>query len=356
MSAFLSALGARSPVGLNAEQTAMGIRFSHLAPRPTRFRDSFEQQVAMSLLSALPPELEGIERMVALAVPALSECLARDRLTTSATAQARPIVLLGCPAPRPGFAASDAGKLLAAIVGEARIDACPDRSAAFAVGHAGFAVALERALKELPGAHGAPVLVGCVDSYHDAEAVAFHDAELRLFSGRTPDGFVPAEGAGFVAVRAGGASRAHPFGEIVLAASDLERTVAEGTPNLARAATELVARAAQALTDGGAIGPRVSREPRPLGWYLRTTNREQHRAREERFVATRLPQLFDPDETRVDELAEHIGDAGAASGALLAVLACQGFASGYAPHRTAVISLASDGPERGIVALRRSAD
>lgn len=350
MSAFITARGARSPAGLNAEQTAMGIRFSHLSPVRTRFEDSRKEAIGMSLLAALPDDLQGTDRMVALAVPALAECLAAELRTSTTAAGARPIVLLGCPAPRPGFAAPSAGKLLEAIVREARIDADPDRSAAFAVGHAAFAVALERALAELPGARGAPVLAGCVDSYYDAEAVAFYDSEMRILSARTPDGFLPAEGAAFVAVRGAGQARSHPaampFGEIVLAASDLESTVSEGKPNLARAATDLVARAAQAL-DGGAGA-------RTLGWYLRTTNRERHRAREDRFVAARFPDLFDPDETTIDELAEHIGDAGAASGALLTVFVCQGFASGYAPHPTAVISLSSDGPERGLVAMRRS--
>lgn len=348
MSAFVSALGARSPAGLTAEQTAMGIRFSHLSPRRTKLENSHGEAIGMSILTALPDELEGAERMVALAAPALAECLAMDLRAGHARSPSKPIVLLGCPAPRPGFDAPDAGKLLEAVVREARIDADPDRSAAFAVGHAAFAIALERALQELPAARGAPVLAGCVDTYHDAEAVAHHDEEMRILSAHTPDGFLPAEGAGFVAVRGGGPGRTPPFGEVVLAASDLERTVSEGKPNLARAATDLLARAAQALGGG--------REARSLGWYLRTTNRERHRAREDRFVATRFPELLDPDETRIDELAEHLGDAGAASGALMAVLVCQGFASGYAPHPTAVISLSSDGPERGIVALRRPPD
>jgi 3-oxoacyl-[acyl-carrier-protein] synthase-1 len=369
MSAYVSALGARSPAGLDAEQTAFGILLSHLSPVRTRFENAYREAVGMSLLSALPDELEGKDRMVALAAPALAECLAADRRANPPTSQAKPIVLLGCPSPRPGFAATDAGKVLEAVVREARIDADPERSAAFAVGHAAFAVALERALQELPAARGAPLLVGCVDSYHDAEAIAHFDAEMRILSVRTPDAFLPAEGAAFVAVRpsapGGTAPSSTPnrpvdgrapgapdapgsFGEIVLAGTDLERTVTEGKPNLARAATDLVARAAQALGGG--------RDPRSLGWYLRTTNREHHRAREARFVMTRFSHLLDPDESHIDELAEHLGDAGAATGALLAVFVCQGFASGYAPQRTAVISLSSDGPERGIVALRRPPD
>ena len=343
MSAFVTALGARSPAGLNAEQTAFGIRFSHLAPARTRFENSYREAVGMSLLPALPSELEGRDRMAALAVPALTECLNRDLRGAGESGPVRPIVLLGCPSPRPGFTAEDAGRLLEEVVRQAGIDADPERSAAFAVGHASFAVALERALKLLPGVRGAPVIVGSVDSYHDAEAVAFFDDEMRVLSVHTTDGFLPAEGAGFVAVR-GGPARTGALGEVVMAGTDMESTVREGKPNLARAATDLFARATAAL--GGAGG---GRSP---GWYLRTTNRERHRTREDRFVGTRYPELLDPDETTLDELAEHLGDAGAASGGLLAVYACQGFAAGYAPRRTAVIALSSDGPERGIVALR----
>jgi 3-oxoacyl-[acyl-carrier-protein] synthase-1 len=299
----------------------------------------------MSLLPALADELAGKDRMVALAAPALAECAAADRrVTATSTSPARPILLLGCPSPRPGFAATDAEELLRAIARAAGVDACPNRSAAFAVGHAGFAFALERALSEQGGAQGAPIFVGCVDTCHDAEAVTHYDAELRIHSWHNPDGFVPAEGAAFLAVRGTGV-RAPAFGAAVFAATDVEHTVIDGVPNLARAATSLVTRAAQVLSP---------REDKPLGWYLRTTNRERHRAREEQFVATRLPHLFDPDATWIDELAEHIGDAGAASGALLAVYVCHGFASGYAPHGTAVISLASVGPERGIVVLREA--
>jgi len=340
MTAIITALGARSPVGLNAEQTALGIRCSHLAPRATRFRDGHGDPVGMSLLAALPDELAGKERMVALAAPALAECAAADRRV--AATSARPIVLLGCPSPRPGFGAADAAELLRAIARDAGVDACPDRSAAFAAGHAAFALALERALSELGGAQGAPIFVGCVDTGCDPEAVAHHDAELRIHAWHNPDGFIPAEGAGFVAVRGAGPGA---LAEAVFAGTDVEHTALEGAPNLARAATDLVTRAAQALS---------LREDRPFGWYLRTTNRERHRAREDRFVATRLPHLLDADTTHVDELAEHVGDAGAASGALLAVYACHGFATGHAPAGTAVIALASDGPERGIVVLREA--
>jgi 3-oxoacyl-[acyl-carrier-protein] synthase-1 len=336
MTAIITALGARSPVGMNAEQTALWIRASHLAPRRTRFVDAQGEPVGMSLASALSDDLEGKERMVALAAPALAECAEADRRAQGASGGARPILLLGCPSPRPGFGPSDATELLWAIARAAGVDACPDRSAAFAAGHASFAVALERALSEIGGAQGAPVFVGGVDTFHDAEAVAHHEAELRIHSRKNPDGFIPAEGAGFLGLRAF-AARNTALGEAVFAATDLEHTVLEGAPNLARAATALVARAAQ---------------DRPIGWYLRTTNRERHRAREDSFVATRLAHLLDPEVTRIDELAEHLGDAGAASGALLAVYACHGFACGHAPHGSAVIALASDGPERGVAVLR----
>jgi len=352
MSAFVTALGARSPVGLNAEQTAMGLRHAHLSPRRTKFIDSHGENVGMSLLGAISDDLEGFDRMVALAAPALVECATAHHSRIPSASKVQPIVLLGCPSPRPGFGSTDASALLEAVVRRANIDACPRRSAVFPGGHASFAQAVERALREFGEAKGTPIFVGAVDSYHDAQAVAYYESDMRILSLRTPDGFLPAEGAGFLALSHQASSIGPMYGEITFAANDNEFTVVEGKPNLARASTDLIVRAARARRGLGlANSTPQDRALQPLGWYLRTTNRERHRAREEKFVMARRWELFNSENTRIDELAENIGDAGAASGALLGVFACQGFASGYAPHPTACISLASDGPERGVVVL-----
>lgn len=337
MSVFITAIGARSPVGLDAEQTATGIRASHLAPRRTRFEhERGGERVAMSMLRALHDDLEGVERMVALAVPALRECAT----SLGGRHAIGPIpVLLACPAPRPGFAAEDARDLLSRVTQGAGFAACRERSTAFATGHAGLAVALDRAVRLLAASERGPVLVGAVDSFHDAAAVRHLDQAWRILSPSTPDGFIPSEGAAFLAVQRADAPPAGALAEIVLAATALERAVVEGRPNLGLAATEILERATRGLGDG------------PLRWLLRTTNRERTRAREDRFVTTRLADRID-DGTRMDELAEHLGDAGAASGGLLAVLVCHAFAAGWAPAREAVLALASDGPERGVVALR----
>lgn len=352
MSAFITALGARSPVGLNAEQTAMGLRHAHPSPRRTKFMDRHGESIGMSLLGALPDDLEGLHRMVALAAPALGECVAAHQALFPASVKTKPIVLLGCPAPRPGFGAADATALLEAVVNRANVDACPQRSAVFPGGHASFAQALERALGEMANAKGTPIFVGSVDSFYDVQTVAHYESDLRILSLRTPDGFLPAEGAAFLALNSQASTSAPTYGEVIFAATDNEFTIVEDQPNLARASTELLVRAARARRESGlAKNTAGDRSTHPLGWYLRTTNRERHRAREEKFVMTRRWELFHPEKTRIDELAENIGDAGAASGALLSVFACQGFASGYAPHSAACIALASDGPERGVIVL-----
>ena len=335
MKALVTALGARSPVGLNAEQTAFGIRNGYLVPRRTPFRDHHGEAVGMSFCAALADDLLGKDRMVELAAGALEECVARDRGAPAAKGE-KTVVLLGCPSPRPGFDGNDGRDVLQRVVRASHVDACPERSTAFAVGHAGFALALARALEVLRGGQAGAVLVGAVDTHFDEAAVTHFSEQERILSMRTTDGFLPGEGAAFVALRGVRAQLAPDFGQITWAASALEETVAQGLPNLARAATDLLDRAAQSR------GPHAGS---PVGWYLRTVNRERQRAREDQFVGARLGRLL--EDTELDELAGRIGDAGAASGALLAVYVSQGFASGYAPARTAVVSLSSDGPERG---------
>lgn len=351
MRAVVTALGACSPVGLNAEQTAFGIRNGHLAPRRTRFVDPYGDAVGMSILTGISDDLVGKARMIELATAALEECIGSSGAAGEGGAReskGKTVVLLGCPSPRRGFESDDGRDILASVVRASNVDACPERSTAFAVGHASFALALARAGEILAAGEPGPVFVGAVDTHYDESAVAHFGEQDRILSHRTTSGFLPAEGAAFLALRSSTGSgavrapRAPDFGQVTWAGSALEETVTLGKPNLARALTELHELAAKS---------RGIHAEEAFGWYLRTVNREQHRAREDRFVGTRLGKLL--DDTVLDELAARIGDAGAASGALLGVYVAYGFASGYAPASSAVVSLASEGPERGLFIMTR---
>ena len=136
----------------------------------------------------------------------LEECIGSANATGEGGARdskGKTVVLLGCPSPRRGFEAGDGREILAGVVRAANVDACPERSTAFAVGHASFALALARAGEILGAGESGPVFVGAVDTHYDESAVAHFGEQDRILSHRTTSGFLPAEGAAFFALRSG---------------------------------------------------------------------------------------------------------------------------------------------------------
>ena len=61
--------------------------------------------------------------------------------------------------------------------------------------------------------------------------------------------------------------------------------------------------------------------------------------------------LLPPGTTIGEHLYDEMGDVGAATGAAYAAYAITGFRTGFAPARSSLITLASDGDERGVVLL-----
>lgn len=69
--------GARSSLGRSLRQVAMGARARHAGVGPTPLGDTFDPPVPLSVAPDLPDDLCGLDRMVALAAPALLEAHAQ---------------------------------------------------------------------------------------------------------------------------------------------------------------------------------------------------------------------------------------------------------------------------------------
>ncbi len=284
----------------------------------------------------LGDQIVGIERMVALGGPALREAI-RDaqvpenepiRVFLAFPERARPVPKDDVPKTLP----SAFVPLLERAAGH-RIDGAG--SEVLRLGHAGFAVAVERAIAALP--KGGAIAVGGIDTYHHPETFAHLDPrERRLLSERTKNGFIPSEGAAFIILSARSARK--PLARIALAMAGAE-ALAEGEPRIGTVLTELVQKAAGAA------------RLKPALWVLTDVSNEQHRAKEWSFVTIRSRDALDPERTREDHLGQLAGDAGAATGALAAVHAAVAFRTGFAPAPHALVALASDGDERGVVVL-----
>lgn len=351
--ANITGVGARSPLGLGAREVALGARAGKLEPRPTAFRDKRENLIGAARALALPDDLHGFDRMVALAAPALREAaqplvdaaLAASEQRSQATSPAAPPVVIAAPeVGRPGDDPRFESMLVEAIAEASGVRVDRARSEVVRRGHAGFGLALERALELLREPGTPAVLVGGVDSYFHPQTLAWLDAECRLHAPGAANGFVPSEGAAFLLLEAADRDRdrdraraALPLGRVRAVKSALEETVTTEEPNTARAMTELVSAVAAASTE-------------PVRWVMTDLNGERHRVREWSMVHIRSVGLFAED-ARQDRWAEEMGDAGAAMGALLAVLACIAWKVGFAPARSTLIALHADGPERSALLL-----
>lgn len=336
MSANIVGVGACSPIGFDARQTALAIRARKIVPRPMSVLDRHGHRFGSARVLGLREDLYGVARLVAIGARALREA-ARD----AGVPQDRPVrVLLGVaergrPLPDGEAEALSARVLLPDLerASGQRIDGAG--SEVVRLGHAGMAVMLERAMSQ--GGGGDPILVGCIDTYHHPETIRWLEKELRVLGESIHNGFIPSEGAAFVAVGAATPNK-RPIAKLLSAAAGVDQ-VPDGQPRLAEVMTELVRSGAARL------GARV------VPWVLTDMNGERHRSREWSFVSIRNKESLQGGLTREDHLGQLVGDAGAATGALGVAYAVTAFRIGFAPATSSLLALHSDGDERGVVVL-----
>lgn len=322
-------VGARTPFGLDAWQSSFLWRAGKLAPRPMDLRDARDQRIGSMRARCLPDSLMGTQRLVALAAPALSEAVAG----AAARVAEPPAVLLAIAEPRPGLEDAGGRGLLSEIAHQARVEIDLPRSQLVQLGHAGFAVALQRATALLSASRGASVVVGGVDTYHHPATLAWLDAERRLHADSVDNGIIPSEGAAFLVL---GTGKREVMAHVRSVACGVEEGSELGpNPDLARALIDVLRRSAEQAPT------------RPVPWVLTDGNGERHRTRRWSFASVRAPDIVSPETTQLLEAGDELGDMGAAIGAMLAVHAAVSFASGAVEHRAALIALSSEGPERG---------
>lgn len=326
------AIGARAPLGLDARGVALAARAQKLAPRRLLLRDGDGGSYGTARAACVPDEVFGFDRLLDLARPALAECLA----TSLAPLGDGTALHLAVPDPRPVADPRLDRPLLAAIAEPhgSRFDL--RTSSTVTGGHAGFGVALQRALAT-SRTTGRPAVAGAVDTFHDRAVLRWLAREHRLHGPGVADGFIPSEGAAFVAVSADGAgARMATVAALELAADECDEEADD--PPIAVAMTDAVDRALDAA--GG-----------PVGWILVDVNGERHRLKEWSFVGVRLRQRIDPDQVIVEQPYREAGDSGAATGALFVALACMAWELGTAPAPRALVALRGDGPARAALVL-----
>lgn len=194
-------LGLCTPVGTSTHMTLASLRAGLVRFAETEVLDDVGEPVRASRLSLLDVSLSRTERMVALA----RQALAGVRPILDALPPGPVPLYLGLPEARPG-ARVEQEALVAALRDETagRLEVAQVHES----GRAAFFEALASAQKDLhSGRAGALALVGAVDSLADTASLeALAGARLHL-GRRNPDGRIPGEGAGFVALARPGAPK-----------------------------------------------------------------------------------------------------------------------------------------------------
>ncbi|AKT39794.1 uncharacterized protein CMC5_039450 [Chondromyces crocatus] len=345
--ATILGFGAWGPLGVEALQIAMCARAGRIEPRPTRFFDQRGHRISVSRSVALSDDLLGTARIAALGAHALREA-------AQGLEQRVPgLVHIEGMAPPPSNGAARAtgntppglplivavsdrvseedDTLLASLGTLSAVKTDPARSTLIRSGHAGFAVALMRALALLEEGVAPAVLVGAIDTYYDEPFLLSLDRADRLNALDCRGGITPSEGAAFLAL-GWDTFASSALGWVRFVASDQ----AGPRPEEGEAMASLIELAAASTG--------------PIGWLLSDVNAEPTRtaawaAAEHRAAGALAAQA------RSEQWIEELGEVGAATGALLSTIACAYWDVGCAPRSSTLVALHGDGPERAVLVL-----
>jgi 3-oxoacyl-[acyl-carrier-protein] synthase-1 len=183
-------LGVVTSVGLNVGQTMGSILTGVSRPKEVSISDRDGEPLRVCAVPMSAGLGDGLARLSAMARVALAECTGGEDV--------EPLPLVLCCPPHDALS-FDSGALVRTLVQTGAVDATCTRLIAVG-GHAAIGSALLEAAKILAGGQRRACLVGAVDTMLNVDRLARLMAADRIVSDRTPDGFIPGEGAAFLRV------------------------------------------------------------------------------------------------------------------------------------------------------------
>lgn len=336
----IAAVGACTPVGLNAPSAAAAVRagVTTFGAHPYMV-DADGDVVMVAQVPGIDPYAPTLDRMTVLARTALREviesCPALPRV-------AKLPVVLAVPDLRPGMDPNSANIVADAVARELdrlglRVDL-----AIVQTGHAGGLIALRECCISLSRGSAPWGLVGGVDSWLEPETIEWLQRDERLHTPANPWGLIPGEGAAFCAVW-------NP-------ASLGELPGALGVVGMGVAAESVPRRGEEpCLGIGLTAAVREAIAPLPEAERVHEIfcdcNGERDRAEEYGFALVRAGERF-VDASAMRAPADCWGDVGCATGTLLLALGFQAAARGWLAGPNILAWSSSDGPQRAAVVLR----
>jgi 3-oxoacyl-[acyl-carrier-protein] synthase-1 len=339
------AVGARTPVGLTAESSAAASRARISRIREHAFMvDLRGELIRLAQDESIDRRLTARVRMLTLASAALQQVVRKVEAAPMGKLRGQFPIFLGLTEDRLGFADVSSAKLEKALAREASFGAEGWKLQTFRQGHASVIDAMRHAERGFSSGEFSICVVGGVDSYADANTLLWLDGNGRLAAEGVRAGFPPGEGAAFLAL-------ATESARVALAMPSLGMIRGLGTSvephprdsdeaSLGQGLTAAIIAASSTLLAGELIDD-----------VYCDINGERHRSEEWGFALLRSQQLM-RNITYTTPVGEW-GDVGAATGALLIILALQAWQRGYSRGKLSLIWSSSDHGLRSAAVLER---
>jgi 3-oxoacyl-[acyl-carrier-protein] synthase-1 len=339
--AVVVAVGARSPLGLDAVSTAFLYRAGSIVMQQGPLCDPDGEPVALCALATLDPTAVGLGRAERLAVPALEEAL--EALGPGARAFRAKLFLCfdehlgGDEIAAAGELAGKLGRRAESLLGSVEV-------ATSTRGAAALGFALDDLVDDLERGRADVAVVGGIHTDYEPERIAALARAGRLLADGNLEALVPGEAAAFAVLARPATARAHglvPLAELHAAATAFEKARPDNDEPAfeALALTSVLRKIGDALDDG--LG---------AGWILSDLQFEPMRLYEMQSAFTRTRRSWcEPHQW--DGPAQRLGWLGAAAMPMHLVLAAEAFRRGWAPHPVAVSLAGSDDGERAAVLL-----
>jgi 3-oxoacyl-[acyl-carrier-protein] synthase-1 len=346
--ACVSGIGARTSIGLSAQETSTSVRAGIVLFAAHPFMvDKAGDRMVVARAPYLSEAIAGTERLAELAAPATQEALAP--LAGSANSAPAIPIKVGLPGPRPGHPIERVQDFVSRFSGALAESQRVGPLTVFTTGHSAGLMALDAGCQSIETGEAELCLVGGVDSYLEPETLEWLDAEEQLHSRTNRWGFIPGEAAGFCLLASPSAAERYGLGvqgHVLAAATAMEpNRIKTDTVCIGEGLTESFGEALQPLAGSGTRVDRV----------ICDLNGERYRADEYGFAIVRLGQYFvDPSDFLAP--ADVWGDVGAASGPLFVALATVGGRGGRAAARHVLAWASSESGERSAALLRMSTE
>jgi 3-oxoacyl-[acyl-carrier-protein] synthase-1 len=343
--ASVVAVGAVTPVGLHAADTALSHRAAAAGMREAPLLDREGEPITMCFLPTLDPLLTGPARALALAARALEEA-ALSLGPAAKPLRARLAVSLSESFAEAAHGGGTMAQRFAADLAEVAARYLPwitvETSVRGPASPGYFLPSLCDALAR--GSIDAAVIGGAHTDYDPRRIAALSEAN-RLFRPDNLDALIPGEAAAFfVLMRPDIARRLHlqPRADLHAVATAHEKTRPDNDEP-AFQATGLTSALRSVLRPLADEGLRA-------GWILTDLTFEVFRHFELQAATLRTQRML-CEPQQVESPAQRMGHLGAAAMPLHVILAAEAFRRGFAPHPYAVSIAGSDGGDRAALLL-----